>query len=407
MRNSMRTLRTGLTLVLMLAAISCGGGDSSGGGSSGTTAAAGNVVSVIVDGGPTATSGAINTLYTTVTICVPGSTTQCQTIDHVQVDTQSEGFRVLGSVLSLTLSVNKATDGNALAECTVFGDGYSWGPIASADIQVGGESASSVPIQVIGDANFQSVPDSCSSQNPTSEDTVATFGANGILGIGVFAQDCGAGCDVAAQNFYYYSCPTSTTCALLTAPTTIQVANPVTLFATDNNGTIIDLPAVSSPGATTVTGSLIFGIDTESNNASGSQTVLALNGAGNFTTVFDGTSYGDSIIDSGSNGIFFNDSNITQCTSATGFYCPATTENFSATLTSTNGVSVTESFSVANAETLTSDDPTFTALPDLGGTFTSDAAGFDWGLPFFFGRRVAFAIEGLNTSVGTGPYTAF
>ena len=32
---------------------------------------------------------------------------------------------------------------------------------------------------------------------------------------------------------------------------------------------------------------------------------------------------------------------------------------------------------------------------------------FDWGLPFFFGRRVAYAIQGAATAVGTGPYIAF
>jgi len=32
---------------------------------------------------------------------------------------------------------------------------------------------------------------------------------------------------------------------------------------------------------------------------------------------------------------------------------------------------------------------------------------FDWGLPFFFGRRVANAIHGAKTAAGTGPYVAF
>jgi len=50
------------------------------------------------------------------------------------------------------------------------------------------------------------------------------------------------------------------------------VQNPVTLFATDNNGVIIELPAVSGV-ETSVTGSLIFGIGTQSNNALGSATV--------------------------------------------------------------------------------------------------------------------------------------
>ena len=34
-------------------------------------------------------------------------------------------------------------------------------------------------------------------------------------------------------------------------------------------------------------------------------------------------------------------------------------------------------------------------------------AGFDWGLPFYFGRSVYTAIENQNTSAGMGPYFAF
>jgi hypothetical protein len=33
--------------------------------------------------------------------------------------------------------------------------------------------------------------------------------------------------------------------------------------------------------------------------------------------------------------------------------------------------------------------------------------GFDWGLPFFFGRTVYTAIEGQSTPAGVGPYFAF
>jgi len=35
------------------------------------------------------------------------------------------------------------------------------------------------------------------------------------------------------------------------------------------------------------------------------------------------------------------------------------------------------------------------------------AGNFDWGLPFFYNRRVATAITGFTTSAGTGPYIAF
>jgi hypothetical protein len=395
-------------LIVLVAGTSCGGGNPPGSSSSGSTtvAAASNVVSVVVNGGPTATSPTVNTLYTTVTVCVPGSTTECQTIDNIQVDTGSYGLRLLASVLTLALPISVASNGNSLVECTQFVDGYSWGPVATADIQVSGESASSVPIQVIGDTNFSVVPDACSNTGP-SENTVASFGANGIIGIGVFAQDCGADCVSDPAYGDYYSCTPSGDCVGVTVPLTAQVLNPVTLFPVDNNGTIIDLPSVSQPGAASLTGSLIFGIDTESNNASGSQSVLTLDDGGNFITVFGGQTLSASFIDSGTNGLFFNDSDIPQCTTDTGFYCPTSTESFSATLTGQNAVSATASFSVANPETISTDDPTYTVLPALAGTYSSVTTTFDWGLPFFYGRPVYTAIEGYTTKVNTGPYVAF
>jgi hypothetical protein len=353
----------------------------------------------------------VNTLFTTVTICVPGSKTECQTIDHIQVDTGSFGLRVLASVLTLTLPGVAASDGNALLECTQFVDGYSWGPVATADMTIGGESASSLPVQVIGSASFPNVPSDCSSVGP-AEDTVAQFGANGIIGIGVFAQDCGAGCAGTADNGFYYSC-SATTCAPIAAPLNTQVLNPIPLFATDNNGSIIELPSVPSPGEATLTGSLIFGIDTESNNASGTQTVLDLDpSAGEFTTVFGGATGAltASFLDTGSNGLYFNDTGITQCTGSnyTNFYCPATSQNFSATLQGASGAGSTSvSFTVGNAETIGDDNPTYLVLPTLAGTYLGTTPTFDWGLPFYYGRRVATAIQGYTTSAGTGPYVAF
>jgi hypothetical protein len=130
---------------------------------------------------------------------------------------------------------------------------------------------------------------------------------------------------------------------------------------------------------------------------------------GTFTTVYDGQALNESFIDSGTNGLFFNDGTIPACTSSdfTGFYCPTSTLNLSATLTGVNGVSSAVVFSIDNAQTVTTNNPTYTAFPTIGGTYTSTATTFDWGLPFFFGRRVANAIEGYTTSVGTGPYVAF
>jgi hypothetical protein len=400
-----RLSRIGCALAISLATLSCGGGNtvarSSGGG--GPVMPASNVVSVVVDGGPNAPSSpAINTLYTTVTVCVPGTTT-CQTIGNIQVDTGSSGLRLL-PVLSLSLPINTSTTGAALVECTVFVDGYSWGPVSRADVQISGESAHSVPVQLIGDSRSPPVPADCSNSTvPNAEDTVKQFGANGILGIGPLVQDCGTACVNASMPIpaTYYSC-TQAVCSATNVPLTSQVQNPVTLFSTDNNGTILELPSVSASGATSVTGSLIFGIDTQSNNQSGSQTVLTLNQGAYVTTIFNGQTFKMSFIDSGSNGIFFTDSNIALCPSPnSSFYCPASPQTLSATLQGMNGTSVTESFSVTSLAAVAS---TVTALPGLAGPL---AGKFDWGLPFFYNRRVATAITGYTTSAGTGPYIAF
>jgi Protein of unknown function (DUF3443) len=407
--------RYALCALVCLSAMSCGGGgggDSSlgSGGSGGTTPSGGNVVDVLVDAGPAGvTSADVNTLFTTVTVCVPG-TSNCQTIDHIQVDTASYGLRILAPVLTLSLPVQTAAAGSALVECTQFVDGYSWGPVALADVQISGESASSVPVQIIGDANFSTVPDDCSSTGPP-EDTIAQFGANGIIGVGVFAQDCGSTCvgESNANNLIYYACTTTACTPTAVASLTSQVTNPVVMFAADNNGIIIQLPAVAAAGQATVAGSMIFGIDTQSNNKSGSQSVITVDpGTGNFTTLFNSQTLSQSFLDTGSNGLYFNDSSLPLCTSSgySDFYCPSSTESLSATLQGQDGASASAGFSVANAMSLGSGDPSFVAFTNLAGPI-SVSGSFDWGLPFFYGRTVYTAVQDATTAVGTGPYVAF
>ena len=390
-------------------------------GSGGTAKASANVaitapltnhVALVVDPGP---ANRANTLFTTVTICVPGTST-CQTIDHVQVDTGSSGLRILSSVLSssLSLTVQSASDGNALAECTQFVDGYSWGPIAAVDLTVGGETAGSMPVQIIGDAGFASIVPSACSTIPNPENTVAQFGANGILGISIFDHDCGPACAApitAGSPGFYYSC-TTMACSEIPVPVASQLPNPVTFFATNNNGVIIELGSVPAAGLATLSGTMIFGIDTQSNNQSGSQTIVTLNGGGDFTTLFNNQTLSQSFADSGSSGLYFNDSSLVACNPKgvfKGFYCPASTTTFTATLQGANAISVTESFGVANAAVLGSANPGFAVFGNLAGTYPSSAGTntFDWGLPFYFGKTVYTAFAGATTAVGTGPYIAF
>jgi Protein of unknown function (DUF3443) len=411
---SMRALKMGLCVLLCLSAIACGGSDGTSGGGTPPPPPTStvNTASVIIDEGPDpSTNPSVNTMFTSVTVCVPGSTTSCQTIDHIQVDTGSYGLRLLASVLTLTLPVETLASGGSLAECTQFVDGFSWGPVATADFQIAGETAKSLPVQVIGDSRFTNIPTECSGTGLTEEDTVSTFGANGILGIGPFELDCG-NCDTATHGLYF-ACTAS--CTDTTVPADLQVPNPVTHFAADNNCSIVVLPTVAAGGAANVMGSLIFGIDTQTDNASGTQTVLTVDDLAELSITFNGQTLAQSFIDSGSNGIFFADSSITTCAAPANdptsqivnFYCPSNTLTLPITIEGTNMAMTNNlTFDVGNAITML-ENP-FDAYPQLAGTLPPNNAGsFDFGLPFFYGRRVAIAVQGAMTTVGTGPYIAF
>jgi hypothetical protein len=396
-------------LIAVLAVmLGCLGGCGGGGGSSGTSTPPNttqNVQPITVDGGP---ANIPDIAFTTITICAPGSSTNCQTIDHIQVDTGSTGLRILSSVLSASLSLPQQHDasGNPIVACAQFADGFSWGPVKMADLRIAGEQANALPVQIIGDPVFTSIPTSCSSSGPP-ENTVATFGANGLLGVGLFMQDCGPGCAQSPTAGTYYVCAASG-CQSATVAVNQQLQNPAGMFSTDNNGVLIQLPSLPATGAATATGSLIFGIGTQSNNSLGSATILSVDAnTGNIVTVFGNISYTNSYIDSGSSAIFFGSRLYPICTGAgAGFYCPSTTQNPSAALEGTNRATSTVSFSVGNGDQLFGTNPTFTAFSNIAAP-NPDPAGFAWGLPFFFGRNVFTAIEGKSTSGGLGPYFAF
>jgi hypothetical protein len=347
-----------------------------------------------------------NGAFTSVTLCAPGTST-CQTIDGVLVDTGSSGLRILSSVLTTTLPQQKAADGNPIVECLPFVSGYTWGPVQTADVQIAGEKASSVAIQVLSDTAF-TVSSACAN-NGKSMDTLSALGANGILGVGVFVQDCGGACVAKGPSnpALYYECPASG-CVVVAEALSQQVGNPVAFFSTDNNGVIVELPAVSGP-QTSVSGSLIFGIGTQSNNGLGGAKVYTVDASANFVTTYNNQSYNQSFIDSGSNGLYFLTSGITGipvCSDATSFYCPTTTKNLSAVNSGSNGgASGTVNFSVANADALFKNNPNASVFDQLAGP--NSLSGFDWGLPFFYGRNVFTAIEGRNTPGGTGPYWAY
>lgn len=403
--------KIGVLVSVLFLASSCGGGG--GGGSSGSivsTSSVGiesgpNVLSVVVDTGPTGTRPNINLPFVSVTICAPG-TSSCQTIDHVLLDTGSYGLRIMASEVSPLLTLPQETDdvsGSPLAECLPFLSGYSWGAVRLADVTLATETATSVPIHLIGDSAFPTTPSSCSSQGAIAINSVATLGAKGILGVGPLKYDCGTGCSSSFNQ--YFICPSGTTCTSVSVNTPKQVANPVAMLPTDNNGVVVYFPAVSSGGAATVTGTMALGIGTRSNNSLGSATVLDVaDGSALLQTTFNGTTLTTAFLDTGSNGLFFT-YGMPLCTVARGFYCPSTTQGFTAVVRgATNGASASVTFNIANAETLFASQPTYTAFSNVGGRLSGY---FDWGLPFHYGRKVFTAIEGQSTPGGTGPYIAF
>jgi hypothetical protein len=379
-----------------------------------------NVARVDVDFG-LPNIGYVDGLFAAVTLCVPG-TSDCQTVEHMLVDTGSSGLRVLGSALTLALPEVTNARGTALAECGQFVGGFMWGPLRTADFAIAGQRVNQMVLQVIDESSFP-VPGDCTG---VSGDTAESLGANGILGVGSSLQDCGTACTLAlgprsGNPGIYYACTSPATggCQAAAVPADQQLTNPVALFSQDNNGTIIELPAISSDGAPQVAGALVFGIETRENNRLGKAKVLPLDSRGIFATRYpvDGSPT-PAFLDSGSNAIYFLDSVTTKIPVCADpypyFYCPSSTMKLSAENQDLAGTaSVTVDFSIANAIALFRHVDNF-AFANLGGPSSDPQSGnasvgtyFDWGLPFYFGRNVFTAIEGQATAVGPGPFVAF
>jgi len=402
----------------------------------------------------TNSAGFPNGLFTSVTVCGPTirpvgqnppdgppSAPTCQTIDNILVDTNSVGLRLIETpaVDSLTLPVVTDSSNNTLQECVQFPDfTYVWGPVARATVQIAGETAAQVPlegetaktgipIQIITSPLYLSTaaPASCLASPPAggmpiAADTLQTLGAAGILGVGSFLQDCGSACASITPPSQYYTCP-SKVCSLAAVPQNLQVWNPVAAFAYDHNGLSLTLPSASGGGSDSITGSLIFGIGTTTNNALGSAEIFAIDAYGNFPQVTLYVPNSDenlppiplvnylspqngSYLDTASPAIYFSDAqslSIPECldsgSKALGLYCPAFVTNYSADVYGTNNAKVNVSWNVDNAATLLKGGSS--VLNALGGDsgigVSTDYV--DLGLPFFLGRTIFVGFAGSTT----------
>jgi hypothetical protein len=331
-----------------------------------------------------------------VTVCTPG-TSDCETIDDILLDTGSSGLRIFKQVLSVPLDPSTA---GSVAECIQYADGSAdWGSVQIADVILGNEPAVQVPVQVI-DSTFGTLPPGCTNADQIPEDA----GFQGILGIGLFAQDCGQDC-LDSNNGMYYLCDGSG-CQGTAVLLSDQVQNPVALLLKDNNGVIVELPPVPLGGVPSVDdGLLVLGIGTEANNVPSAVKTYTTDQYGEFKTIFNGAS-NDSFIDTGSNGLFFpasSSNSLPDCASDSNWFCPSSTKSFFATNKGFSGSpSGTVVFDIGNFDSLTNSSNNVFA--EIGG---DDPDYFDWGLPFHFGRNIYVGLEGTLSTLGSGPYWAY
>jgi hypothetical protein len=235
--------------------------------------------------------------------------------------------------------------------------------------------------------------------------TPSDAGFTGILGVGVFVEDCGSACANQANNGIYYSCR-GPACMGTKVSLTNQVQNPVALLPTDNNGVIVELPTVPSNGSQSVSGILVLGIGTKTNNVPSGVTAYSTDAFGEITTIFSGTY--SAIIDSGSNGLFFTSPSpglLPKCPFPNfDWFCPSSVTTLSAKIEGASGSPSSDVFfQIGNFVSLINSSNN--VFSNLGGS--SSLGLFDWGLPFYFGRNIYVGIDGKTSSIGPGPYFAY
>jgi hypothetical protein len=130
---------------------------------------------------------------------------------------------------------------------------------------------------------------------------------------------------------------------------------------------------------------------------------------GTINVTFGPTQYPVSFLDSGSNAYYFTDSSLSACASGTagsGFFC--TSANISTTITTLANTQLAANFIVGNASAMIQANPSAAAYPQLAGPIgAANAQSFDYGLPYFYGRNVYTAIEGMSAGGSIGPFVAY
>ena len=343
--------------------------------------------------------GGFNRLVVNLTVCAPG-TDRCATIDDIMLDTGSTGLRLETSAVppDLRLPTFPGPHGLPLAECLRFVADDAWGPLYRADMTLGGMTAADLPIQIIGDAP-EAQPDSCprSDVQPT---------ANGTLGIGPQLTDCAGACEQNPAQPGVFEC-TADRC--LPVPGRVAPAyrlpNPVTRLPEHNTGVVIDLPPAPPGGTDAVVGTLTLGVGTSDNNRLGPAAVVRLDGAGRFTTLYEGMAYPDSYLDSGTETYIVPDARLPRCSALPWAFCVSPERTLQAAMVGLDRSPVPTAFRIGDYATIR--QHRFGAADSLAVAAGPGSKTFVWGAPFFLGKRVSVLIDGKDVQGVSGPAYAY
>ncbi len=338
-----------------------------------------------------------------VTVCVPG-TSQCQTIENLQLDTGSTGLRIFRAPLgALALPDAHDSDGNVLAECDNWSPSF-WGPLKRADVIVGGLKASNIEVQVV-DPTFLPPPPNC----PPIDQPAP--GYDGILGLSVQPWDCygeGGACDWPR----YFTCQ-GPNCSEASLPAHLRLSNIAAQFPSDNNGFVIQFPPVTGLGLSGVTGTLTFGIGTNAAN----QVIPGVMTVPTDTTGRFPLSYGPAgrtfpaLIDSGTGNLklpFATSGPTCASTDYGQVLCPNQDITLQLPISPPGQPAFSLPLWVANGTALLASGNG--ALPGFANqepSEPSDPGLLLLGVPFFFGRTLYFGISGTSSPLGAGPRVAF
>lgn len=394
----MKNYSTLLVSLTTLCLSACNGGSSS---SSSGNSPAYNQTPIIVDLGVNE-SAPLNRPFVTVTLCVPGTDT-CQTIDHVLLDTGSDGLRVPASILkNAAMYPQLMLDNQPLYTCANYAAGYDFGSMNLTDVVWGGETAKSVPFQIIDDSQPQvGIPASCDATGSYFDFIAA--GQNAIIGVrnSVFDADTN------------YTCVNGTCNPVTNLPESMLIASPVIRMPVDNNGVLLQFPNIPANGATSFTGTLTFGINTQSNNTVKSNVNLLYTRDSLFNASYNNTNY-QGTFDSGTPFIIFSDNTLPLCTGEfEGFYCPSSPMQINAVFTSYDGRNqVNSSYPLANPAIYWGNAIAGNTLLPYAGAPCAGCESFAdsiflWGLPYFYGKTVYSIFPGAMVNGESAPALGF